>query len=89
MMTEEEQIKPKKQALDQIKRILGEHFEGYVLAVETEIDDPINPENDGNSRTFVCYGGGFNRAYGLALRAKRQFDVNGYIEELHEDENDM
>lgn len=67
-MTYEEHIAVKNDQLDKVVEILGEHFAGYSVTVESESHDDSD-----TSITLHRYGGGFNRAYGLAVRAVRRF----------------
>jgi hypothetical protein len=69
-VTDEEHIAEKEKILDRIRELLGEHFESYLLVVETDL-----PEDDNATQTLVHYGGGFNTAWGLAMRAQTRFQL--------------
>jgi len=49
-----------------VQELLDEHFDAWVLSIETDLDDL---DESGKACTFWCgaYGGGKNRAKGLAL----------------------
>lgn len=55
------------QILDKAQALLGESCNGYIIIMEVET-------NDGNISTPMAWGGGINRAIGLAHRAKRRLD---------------
>lgn len=71
-MTDEEHIAEKEKILDRVQELLGEHFESFLLVVETDL-----PEDDNATQTLtlVHYGGGFNTAWGLAMRAQTRFQL--------------
>lgn len=48
--------------MDAVQALLGEHCTGFLLIAEYETPD-------GGTSTPMTWGGGFNRALGLAVRA--------------------
>lgn len=56
--------------LDRLQNVLSEHCEGWVIAVEVQ----DGPDLDATS-TLHTWGGGFNRALGLAHRLARRMEA--------------
>jgi hypothetical protein len=72
-MTHAQHIAAKEKVLDRVRDLLGEHFEAFLVTVETEM-----PEEPGTTQTFVHYAGGFNTAWGLAARAVRRLEIEAF-----------
>jgi len=56
------------EVLKTITELLGEHFDGYVLSVESGRDEV-------DSQTYTYWGGGFNSAFGMAHRQVERMRV--------------
>ena len=77
-----------KDTLEKAFEVLGEHFDGFVLAVHIECDDEV-----GEAHEFHCQcSGGYTLALGLAQRAKLQvlewIDEDTWSMDEPEDEED-